>query len=331
MGIPCLEQKTDIHDFYNMNYLRLYTVLLPLAFLMVGCSQTQQKKETVKTEKKVKVFTLPEIPVMLTSLESRTGYLAAHYWEHFDFRDTALISTPEITEQALVDFLDILSRVDRENADKALTSMMDSASLDSGMFVHFISLTEKYLYEPNSPFRNEDFYMVVLRQVLKSGRLTDNEKLRPADRLKQANKNRPGMKAADFSYIGINGKQGKLSSLNSLYTLLFFYEPDCGNCKESEKRLAANPGINQAINEGKLKILAVYSGPDQEEWKNTLPYMPVNWIVVHNVKEEIIIKGLYEIRATPTLYLLDKNKRVILKDATEEETLELLAKLIHPS
>ena len=36
------------------------------------------------------------------------------------FRDTALISRPEVTEQALADFLDILSRVPLEEAQSTL-------------------------------------------------------------------------------------------------------------------------------------------------------------------------------------------------------------------
>lgn len=54
-------------------------------------------------------FKLPHIPAALTTPEARADYLAAHYWDNFDFRDTTLISRPEITEQAFADFIDLLT------------------------------------------------------------------------------------------------------------------------------------------------------------------------------------------------------------------------------
>jgi len=50
-------------------------------------------------------FRLPEVPVLLTDPAERAAYLAVHYWDYFNFADTTLISRPEITEQAFVDFL----------------------------------------------------------------------------------------------------------------------------------------------------------------------------------------------------------------------------------
>lgn len=57
-----------------------------------------------------------DVPVTLTAPEDRAAYLSLHYWDHFDFADTSLISRPEITEQAFVDFLGILPYTDRAQA-----------------------------------------------------------------------------------------------------------------------------------------------------------------------------------------------------------------------
>lgn len=71
-----------------------------LGMSLVSCSHAQQQK--------TKEFRLPDVPVTLTAPEDRAAYLSLHYWDHFDFADTSLISRPEITEQAFVDFLGIL-------------------------------------------------------------------------------------------------------------------------------------------------------------------------------------------------------------------------------
>ena len=55
-----------------------------------------------------RAFRLPDVPETLRDPADRADYLALHYWDCFDFADTALLSCPEITEQAFVDFLSVL-------------------------------------------------------------------------------------------------------------------------------------------------------------------------------------------------------------------------------
>lgn len=59
-------------------------------------------------------FTLPEIPSSLKTPRERAVYLSVHYWDHYNFADTTLISKKEITEQAFVDFLEVLQFVDKK-------------------------------------------------------------------------------------------------------------------------------------------------------------------------------------------------------------------------
>ena len=52
--------------------------------------------------------------------------------------------------------------------------------------------------------------------------------------------------------------------------------------------------------------------------------MPSGWIVGWNRSGDIS-RGLYDIRAIPTRYLLDGEKRVLLKDAPLERIIGYLA------
>lgn len=96
--------------FNNIRYedAESYFFACLLGMSLVSCSHAQQQK--------TKEFRLPDVPVTLTAPEDRAAYLSLHYWDHFDFADTSLISRPEITEQAFVDFLGILPYTDRAQA-----------------------------------------------------------------------------------------------------------------------------------------------------------------------------------------------------------------------
>lgn len=267
----------------------------------------------------------PEIPQMMTDTGQRAVYYVKHYWDGYSTADTAFIHSDE-TEQLYADFIDALQYVDTAEVQSAITAMLTHMEADSVAYAHFCMLSEKYLYDPNSPMRNENFYIPVLRQMLASSRLTEPEKIRPADRLKQAYKNRPGMKATDFSYVTPKGKTARLSQLQSEYILLFFYDPDCTSCREFENVLSEMPLILDLQEKGILRVLAIYPDTDENEWLLKSSQMPEGWIVGWNKQGDIRSKTLYEIRATPTLYLLDKQKNVILKDAPLERIIRHLAR-----
>ena len=82
----------------------------------LGISNTscgQAGKTAPVAESVVKEFKYPDVPVTLTSSEDRADYLAEHYWKHFNFTDTTYIHMPEITEQAYVNYIDVLKLVDK--------------------------------------------------------------------------------------------------------------------------------------------------------------------------------------------------------------------------
>jgi hypothetical protein len=67
-----------------------------------------------------------------------------------------------------------------------------------------------------------------------------------------------------------------------------------------------------------LTILTLYPDNNLTEWYKYLPEMPVKWIHAYDKGMEVTQRKLYDIKAIPTLYLLDKDKKVILKDSSIE-------------
>ena len=209
------------------------------------------------------------VPSVITEPEERAAYLVKHYWDKFDFTDTTLIHFPEITEQATSNYIDMMKYVPAKVAASSIKEMMSKASTDSSMFVYFSGLYEKYLYDPNSPMRDESLYIYVLDAVLEAPFLDEVSKIRPAHLLELALKNRVGEPATDFTYTLVDGKKGTLYHTKADCLLLFFYNPDCHACKEITDQLAASPFVTEWIKNNKLKILAVYPDEDYGLWTKT--------------------------------------------------------------
>ena len=78
------------------------------------------------------------------------------------------------------------------------------------------------------------------------------------------------------------------------------------------------------IQEGKLEVLAMYIDEDLSAWRNNREKYPKEWIYAHDGELILRDNGIYGLRAIPSLYLLDKEKRVILKDAPVEKVISYL-------
>ena len=295
----------------NINYLLALCFLL-LCACKSGNASSQSKSETPQDT--IKSFTLPTIPPMLTAPEQRADFLVKHYWDNVNFADTNYIHHPEVTEQAWADYCDLLNHVPLETAHEAMRKMIDRSNADKKVFAYFTDLADKYLYDPNSPMRNEEYYIPVLEAMIASPILDETEKIRPQARLQLAQKNRIGTKALNFTYTLASGAQGNLYQLKADYILLFINNPGCHACTETIEGLKNAPFINQLLKEKKLILLSVYPDEELDEWRKHLSEFPKEWINGYDKKFAIKEQQLYDLKAIPTLYLLNKEKTVLLKE-----------------
>jgi hypothetical protein len=273
------------------------------------------KKETTPLKKE---FNPVNISERLTTPSQRADYLVTHYWDNFDFSDTAYVHLPEITEQAFVGYINIFSHTEVAKVETSITAMLNRAIKEDNtgtMFRYLLSLYKDYLYDPNSPMRNEEYYIPVTSYILESGFGDDVLKSRTSFDRSMMLRNRKGDTASDIIYTLANGNTGRLYKLADDYTILFFYNPDCPACKETIMQLNDSPLINGMLSSGELAILALYPDADIALWKEYRASMPLSWINAYDKDQTIRNKGIYDLKAIPCLYLLDRNKKVLFKDA----------------
>ncbi|MDR3308999.1 MAG: DUF5106 domain-containing protein [Tannerella sp.] len=307
--------------------LRLLAALV-VALTVGGCTSGAKKNaETAETAapaiapKNIE-RTIP--PAVITNPTERANFIVTHFWDKFDFRDTTYCNTP-VMDQAFVDYLAAFPYTAPDKREQGVKLLLDKAEMDVVMYNYCFRMAEKYLYEPNSPMRNDEFFIPFLDHVVNSKRLDDVHKIRPRHLLELAYRNRIGTKALDFTYIIASGAKKRLYSLASPYLLLMFYNPECPECHRTIEMLKSSPVVTDAIASGKLKVLLVYPDENLDAWKKHLSEIPSTWI---NGYDTITIKEneLYDLKAIPTLYLLDKNKTVIFKDTSTGDIHDFLSK-----
>ncbi len=249
------------------------------------------------------------------------------YWKDFDFSNTDLVKSPQIGERKFVDFLDALSSVSDSVGFEAIRAHLRLAEVNKDGFDYYIGQYEHYLYDPNSSMRNELYYQPVLEYLIHSPNTDKTSRIRHQMILKLVNQNKPGEKANDVNFVDTKGHNRTLETEVSEYKILFFYDPTCTTCAGKITDLGNSKASNDLVDQGRLKIIAISLVPDQKLWEDDQSSIPANWLNGFDSNGEVLGKGLYNILAYPTFYLLNSENKVLTKDAPLDVTLRTLFKL----
>lgn len=294
-------------------FLCLFFVLA--TFTSCGRKPARQQPEVSGAEKQY-VFMPPMPPAGMMPEEAR-NYLRVHYWDRFDFTDTMFVHKADSGRmfRSFVEFVDIIS--DRPTDPAPMQALMKRASASRPMLDYFAGMAEALFADPNSPHRNDEFYIPVLEARLAAPFYDEYERMAPEYDLQLAKQNRIGQRANDFRYTVASGRSATLYGLKADFVLLFINNPGCPMCREIRDGICASPMLSDLIARGALKVLALYPDEDLGEWHAYRKNMPASWINAYDKGSVIRETSSYDLSAIPALYLLDRDKRVLVKDATE--------------
>ena len=307
-----LDLTEIMHTFVCMKgFACLVAVLVPM--LMSCGGRNSAPASDVKVPR---VFVPALVPSAVTDEAARTQYMRDHYWDNVDFTDTLYLAEID-TMQMMEAFVGYVGRYVAPDDGAAMAALMKRASASKYAFDYFAMLAEKVLYDPNSPLRNDELYIPVLEAQVASPLLDKYEKMAPEYNLQLALQNRIGHKANDFRYTVASGRSGTLYGIDAEYTLIFFNNPGCAMCKQITEALSESPMIGEMVERGTLKVLALYPDEDLGEWEAYRNNIPRTWINAYDKGTTINNGHLYDLKAIPSLYLLDLQKRVLVKDSTD--------------
>ena len=284
-------------------------------------------------------FELVTVPSLLQTPADRADWLALHYWDRFDFTDTTDIRSTQFFEQALSDYLYILQQASPAQQAEGLKALLRKAetgyrpnsasaspkpTLQKTLLNRLDELLEEYLAFSYSPMQDNEMYIAVLEYITQSAAWSEEEKIRPATLLELCLKNRKGTPATDFDYALTDGTKSHLYALSSPYLILFFYDPECAHCQQQIDQMKHSAVLNEALASHQLRILTIYPYADVEAWRSGLSTLSAQWINSYNPESLILSDELYELKITPTLYLLDSHKQVLVREGSLQEIERLL-------
>ncbi len=320
---------------------KFITYLTVILFVTISCGQNQNRSQNQQAQLKKRPFPTVSLPAMIQEEREMLEHMVLHFWDGItkveagylcDSLHLAGVSKGDV-EQNFANYTYLLDNVPLAVAQKGIARLAglieanESADSTSNVFEQFENIVELYLFDPNSPLRNEDYYTPFAAAMAKSAHLDPSVKDKYDYIAKMSALNAVGTKSADFRFCDIRGREHTLHGIKADYTLLFFSNPGCETCLEIINVLRDDPNINSMVEARRLAVVNVYIDEDLQAWKEYMPVYPKEW---HNGFDPYLIiraDQIYNVRAIPSLYLLDKDKNVILKDAVPEKLFAYISNL----
>lgn len=298
--------------------MRQLTSPLPLTILLLlslfSCSSDRRRTEVYLDEEGVVWLDTIPTPATLSTLAEQSDYQVAHYWDRMDFSDSVYARDPDFMRRTFARYIAYLPAADSTISYPAVTDLMQRAETDSLSYSLLAHLADD-LYERG----DYESYLPFAQAILESDFLSVADRMTPEYQIRMVRLNRPGTVANDFDYVTLGGDTLRMSSLRGKPLVLFFYNATCHTCHSVAARMDSSTAISTAVAEGKVNVLAIDKMGDVDAWRASVRSdMPRAWLHGYNYTQ-LYNTELYNISAVPTIYLLDKDGTVLLRETTPEE------------
>lgn len=277
------------------------------------------------TAKLLKVTKEPEIPVAPVLANGRKdsvwvfNYYKNHFWDNFDFADERMLRTPFLQPK--------LERYIKE----LIVQVPDSINKDADALVHKAikagnkELKSQIVYYVTSEYENpkvvgtEGVFVHMAEKYYLSGdmEVSADAVKRIAERVKSMKPLLVNQIIPDLTLSDPDKKPVSIHGIKADYTVLFFYSPTCGHCKESAPKLKEFYDLNKAKG---AKVLAIATDQSPEDWKKFIKDYELeelsngyDYTFKHDFRTE------YDVFTTPSIYVLDKNKKIIARKMPIEQ------------
>ncbi|MBL3656166.1 thioredoxin-like domain-containing protein [Fulvivirga sediminis] len=282
----------------------------------------------LKANKKIEVPEPPKLDNGAIDSTFSYRYYKSHYWDNFNLGDPAMIRLNEpLYKKKVEDYLDKMLLQHPDTISNAIDELAKVAKKDQDTYKYLIWIVTIKYQQPEIMGLDEVF-VHLYDEYFASGEMDfwANAKLKKnlEDRAKQLRNSLIGLKAPNLIMQNEDLKSRALYDMKNKYTVIYFYDPDCGHCKKETPKLKEFYD-NSAYDVG---IFAVSADTSMVKMKDYIKTMHMEeWTTVNGPRTYTeSYRDLYDAMTTPTIYVLNSNKKIIAKKLPAERLEEFLTR-----
>lgn len=283
---------------------------------------------TARLFKATKQIKVPEPPIRADGTIDSTFQLTwyrQHFFDSFDLGDDALIRLPKpIYAEKLNEYLDRLYAPQADTLLKAINRLASVAKKNQETYKYLVWNTILKYQNPEI-MGLDKIFVEMYDTYFASGEMdfwiNDKTKASLKEQADRLRKSLVGNIAPNLIMQDITSAPRSMYDIKKDFTILFFFDPDCGHCKTETPKLVKfydNTKFN-------VEVYAVSADTSMVKMQDYIKSMNMKWITVNGPRTYVgSYHDLYDAFTTPTLYLLDRKKKIIAKKIPIEKLEEFL-------
>ena len=256
-------------------------------------------------------------------------YYIKHYWDNIDVGERGFLRTP-IYESRLDYFIKILNPIPDSlfyEINNFIRKVYDAG--DSLMF-QYTATRLLTMYDTSKIIGYDAVMVSIAEEWFLSGKAfwVDTTSLKKIkDRVDKITPTKIGNIAYNMQKMqSIDDKYYTLHNIPAEYLIIIFYEPSCGHCKKVLPKLVKE--YSDTLKAMGVKVFSVNNLYDREEWLKFIDDKEMKIDGWYNVWDgpypHSNFKNFYDIYSTPTIFILDKDKKIICKRLGVEQIKDFL-------
>jgi peroxiredoxin len=268
------------------------------------------------TQQAIEVPDPPKKPDGTIDSTFQFKYYRAHFFDNFNLADDALIRMPKpVYREKLYDYLDRLVPQQRDSVFKAIKTLAAQVKSNQETYKYLVFQALLHYQQPKIMGLDEVF-VDLYDTYYASGEMdfwaTKEIKKSLKDYADKIRLNMMGKVAPDLKMQDANFQPRALYDIKKRYTILFFFDPECGHCKQEAPKLV------EFYNKYKVKydldVFAISIDTSMAKMRNFVKEMKTPWVTVNGPRTYVgPYNKLYWVETTPTVYIIDEKKKIIAK------------------
>lgn len=262
------------------------------------------------------LVTMPVPPKTVERLDERCNYIVDNYWKTFNPK--ASFSNLKRLDATFGQFVAFTPYATADTVHAAISTLLKNvAAAKPENLVTLASIAEKWCYADSAEYQSEELYFPFVEAVATNKKAKGALRPRFEAQYRQLRDSRVGCKVQNLTLQRPDGTYTGIDSISAPLMLLFFYDPDCTDCRLAKARLAADFTIGALIRNNTLAIVAIYPGEPGDEWRNDALTLPKDWVVGALPDADLH----FTMRNQPEIYYLDPDRIIRVKDVPVDNIL----------
>lgn len=256
-------------------------------------------------------------------------YTQKHYFDNIDLTDPRMLRTPFLFQR--VDYFVNKLQVQHPDTmaqavDYVLKEMKPAEESYKFFLIHFLNEAAR-----SKLVGMDALYVHLVEKYYATGKAdwTEEEQLKKiVDNARALKPLLIGKIAPDVQLQDRDGKAYSLHDIDSEYTILYFWRYDCGHCKKSTPHMKA---FYEKYKDKGVKLVAVCTKFTDEVpgcWEYIDEKEIGDWLHLVDPYHRSRYMTQYNIKSTPQLFILDRNKEIISKRIGAEQLEEVMDRII---